>query len=230
MENKCAALERWSGNPPTTAAEEAWLRDQIELVRSLLADEEPSYAAVAPAGAPIVFLDMDDVVCLSNPCGGRDARDAIMGTYVNPERLYRELFHAAAVAVLHQMHVLLDGHVRYVISSTWRELLTRAQLRHVLREAGMGFVADSMEDLARWATPVLARPNRRREIGLWLERHHRGEPFVVIDDVWSGASLLSGHADPVRIVLCKQAVGLLPRHLSELVPALRTPKGDLESW
>jgi len=214
---------------PISPDEEAWLAAQLELVRSLAADEEPPDAPLAPAGAPIVFLDLDDVVCLCDPVGGLDALDCVMAKRVDVQLVYRHLFHPPAIAVLREMHVQMGGQLRYVISSTWREHFTRAQLRHVMRQAGLKFVADGMEDRARWATPRFLQPHRHREVSAWLGAHHAGEPFVVIDDEWSGPSLVGLPAYPLRVVLCEQSVGLQSKHLDGLLNALRTPPGQYET-
>lgn len=207
---------------PLSPEEEAWLTAQVELVRSLAADEEPPDAPVAPAGAPIVFLDLDDVVCICDPVGGLDALDCVTAKRVGVDLVYRHLFHPPAVAVLREMHDLMGGRLRYVISSTWRKHFTRAQLRHVMRQASLEFVANCMEDSTRWATPRFQEPDRYREVTAWLAEHHAGEPFVVIDDEWSGSSLSGSPAYPLRVVLCEEGVGLEAKHLANLLRALRT--------
>ena len=215
---------------PITDEEEAWLQERVNLLNRLAADEEPEDAPVAPAGAAILFLDLDDVMCLAAPFGGHDAFDALTGKRLDVERVYRTLFHAPAVKALRKVHERLGGRLRYVISSTWRTIFNRAQLRHVLREAGLGFVADGLEDRARWATPVLDEHDRHAEIGVWLARYHAGEPFAVIDDSRSGATLDAALADPDRIVICTPEVGLEMQHVAQLARALTTPKTNNEWW
>jgi len=215
---------------PISSEEEAWLEAQVELVRSLTADEEPPDAPVAPAGAPIVFFVLDDVVCICDPFGGLDALDCVTAKRVDVQLVYRPLFHTTAVATLREMHAQMGGQLRYVISSTWREFFSRAQLRYVLRQAGLDFVADCMEDRARWSTPRFLQPDRYREVSTWLAKHHAGEPYVVIDDEWSGPSLGGSPAYPLRVILCKESVGLEAKHLDNLLRALLTPPGPYERW
>lgn len=208
---------------PISAEEEAWLIAQVDLVNRLAADEEPADAPVAPSGAPVVFLDLDDVVCRCDLFGGMDALECVTAKRTDVDYVYRHLFHPPAVEVLRRMHAQMGGRLRYVISSTWRQSFTRAQLRHVLGRAGLPFVADCMEDGPRWATPTFADHDRAREIWAWLGEHHQGEPFVVIDDTWSGASLPDAPAYPSRVVLCDESTCLEAKHLATLVGALRTP-------
>ena len=153
-----------------------------------------------------------------------------MARYLNPECVFQALFHAPAVAALADLHSELGGRLRYVISSSWREHFTRAQLRYVFREAGLGIVADGLEGIDRWATPVLPRPDRHSEVARWLEQYHQREPFAVIDDMWSGSSLWKSRSDPVRVALCEPTIGLQAQHLDKLSSALRTPLGILETW
>ena len=215
---------------PVTPEDEAWFQARLELTRSLAADDDDGPPSSAPPDAGILFLDLDDVVCLACPFGGCDALDAVTAKRLDPERVYERLLHPPAVQVLTQLHTEMQGRIRYVISSTWRQFLTRSQLRHVLAQAGLSTVANCMENRTRWATPVLPEHDRHQEIGAWLALHHRGEPYAIVDDLWSGSSLEGSLAPPWRIVLCEEDVGLQPRHLSVLAHALRTPKGEHEYW
>lgn len=214
---------------PISAEEEAWFVGRVDLLHRLLTDQEPPNAPVAPAGAPIIFLDLDDVVCLSDPFGGHDAFECVTAKRVDVDLVYQNLFHRRAIAVLRDMHDQMGGQLRYVISSSWRELFNRAQLRHVLRRAGLDFVADGMEDSRRWSTPRF-QPDRYHEVASWLGEHHAGEPYVVIDDDWSGATLGGAPAYPLRVILCEEGVGLMATHLDSLLRALRTPPDPCERW
>lgn len=213
-----------------SAEEEEWFTAQVELVRSLAADEEPADAPVAPVGAPICFLDLDDVVCLCNPVGCFDALDCVTAKRLQVDYVYRRLFHPPAVDVLRRMHEQVGGKLRYVISSSWREHFNRAQMRYVLRQAGLVFVADCLEDRTRWSTPRFLQPDRYREVSAWLATHHAGEAYVVIDDEWSGPSLSGSLAYSRRVILCEEGVGLEAEHLDNLLRALRTPPGPYERW
>ena len=198
--------------------------------------------------APVLFLDLDDVLCMSSPCGGFDALAAVRGQHVNAARVYLELFDSSATEALHRVHDEMGAAVRYVISSTWRESFSRVQLEVVFRHAGLGFVADHLQEGEAWRTPPkFGRSRRIDEIAQWLDRHHEGEPFAILDDTHSGASLapalwpsglpasmassdvpVPGHSgtEPPhpfagRVVLCQENVGLTLEHIPFIVAALR---------
>jgi Swiss Army Knife RNA repair-like protein len=176
---------------------------------------------------PIVFLDVDDVLCLNDPYGGSDALDAVEGRHAEPDRVLREIFAAQAKRVLQTVHEQLGGNLRYVISSSWRRAFSREQIERVFTTAGVGFVVASLHE--RWETPRrLWATDRIEEIQSWLRQHHRGEPFVILDDEYSGGSLLGvcddlNHPLAERVVLCPLGIGLTADHLPTILSALRRP-------
>jgi hypothetical protein len=97
----------------------------------------------------------------------------------------------------------------------------------VFRGGGLAFVADALHDELRWCTPAkFGRSRRVDEVAQWLDRHHQGEPFAIIDDTHSGPSLkpaLTHRSHPFagRVVLCREYEGLLDAHVQPLVDALR---------
>lgn len=189
-------------------------------------DDKSEVGVEAPSVTPVLFLDIDDVLCLSDPYGGFDAVDAIRAKHPRPELVFRYLFHLPAVHVLQSVHEELGGRVRYVITSTWRQHLTRSQFAEILQRSGLGFVAANLERKGKWATVVWPDFSRLNEIADWLQRHGKGEPFVVVDDTFSGHALAlerSRGQGPFRgrIVLCDENVGLLPEHVAPIVEALR---------
>ena len=198
--------------------------------------------------APVRFLDLDDVLCLRSPYGGFDAIAAVTGLHFDAARVYLELFDPSATEALHRVHDEMGAAMRYVISSTWRESFSRVQLEIVFRHAGLAFVADHLQEGEGWRTPPkFGRSRRIDEIAQWLERHHKSEPFAVLDDTHSGASLgpalwpvdlpassaspnvpmpaLSGTEPPHpfagRVVLCQENIGLTREHVPFIVEALR---------
>jgi hypothetical protein len=179
------------------------------------------------AGLPIVFLDIDDVLCLNDPYGGSDALDALTGRHANPDSVLREIFAAAPKRVLESIHQEMAGRLRYVISSSWRQAFSREQIERVFRTAGIGFVAVGLHD--EWETPRRLGPaDRIEEIEAWLRHHHQGEPFVVVDDDYSGTTLIGiddqvEHPLAARVVLCPVGVGLTVEHLPIILDALRRP-------
>ena len=195
---------------------------------------------------PVLFLDLDDVLCINSPCGGFDAIAAVNGRHVNPAWVYQRLFEPDAVSAMKQVHDKMNAAIRYVISSTWRESFSRAQLEVVFRRTGLGFVANRLLEGEKWRTPPkFGRSHRIDEIAQWLDRHHQGEPFVILDDTHSGASLMpalhlapmlpsnvpamghsrdgEGHPFAGRVVRCDENVGLTSDHVPFNVAALRRP-------
>lgn len=179
---------------------------------------------------PVLFLDIDDVLCLNKPYGAFAAAAAVRDQHSSPEAVYRELFAPAAVLALRRLHDEMMQGLRYVISSTWRESFTRHELVTVFRRAGLDFVAENLALEDQWRTlPKLRRSQRIDEIAQWLDEHHEGEPFAIVDDTHSGASLLlatvtSGpqtHPFAGRVVLCKEGVGPTDEHVAPLLGALR---------
>lgn len=200
-------------------------------MRALMSESSRAVPPQQSAASPLVFLDIDDVLCLSSPYGGFDAIAAVNDRHVNAAAVYRELFAAGALKALKRVHDEMDARIRYVISSTWRESFSREQLEVVFRQSGLGFVADGLFEGAAWRTPVKFRLHQRvDEIAQWLAQHHRGEPFVIVDDTHSGASLhralkaragVKLHPFAGRVVLCQEYVGLTDAHVPTIVDALR---------
>ena len=178
-------------------------------------------------GLPIVFLDIDDVLCLNDPYGGSDALEAVKGRHADPDTVLREIFAAEPKRVLESVHEQMGGRLRYVISSSWRQAFSREQIERVFRSAHIGFVAAGLHE--QWETPSSLRVmGRIEEIESWLRRHHQGEPLVVIDDDYSCTTLAgidegSMHPLSERVVLCTVGVGLAAEHLPIIVDALRRP-------
>lgn len=182
-------------------------------------------AALAPP--PLILFDIDDVLCLDSPCGSFDAVAAVRGRHVNPAAVYGQLFASGAVRALRLVHDATAGTPRWVITSTWRELLSREELCAIFDHSGLGFVADRLHEGEQWCTPPkFGRSRRVDEIAEWLDRYHQGEPFAIIDDTLSGASLVSAlesaaHPFAGRVVLCQENVGLTADHVRPIVQALR---------
>ena len=51
-------------------------------------------ATAEDEGLPIVFLDIDDVLCPNNPYGGSDVLEAVKGRHADPDTVLREIFAA----------------------------------------------------------------------------------------------------------------------------------------
>jgi hypothetical protein len=83
-------------------------------------------ATAEDEGLPIVFLDIDDVLCLNKPYSGSDALEAVKGRHADPDTVLREIFAAEPKRVLASVHKEMGGQLRYVISSSWRQVFSRA--------------------------------------------------------------------------------------------------------
>lgn len=212
-------------DPPSVASPESTLARLHLLAEDRLDDR----LAVAP-DAPLVFLDIDEVICLSELYGGSDAIDAVKGRHSHPDDVYNSLLHRPALRVLHDLHEAMDGQLRYVMTSTWRKHLNRSQMVEILMRSGLAIIAECIERKERWSTVDWPHRTRLNEIAEWMQRNWAGEPFVVIDDEVSGQVLAAARDAPEgpfrrRIVLCREGVGLLPEHLPLLLQALRTEPG-----
>lgn len=181
---------------------------------------------IAAREVPVLFLDIDDVICLNTVCGGRDAARFVDGAQI-PE-LAESLFDAGCVAVLNAAHDQMGGRVRYVISSTWRLHVEREDVIKLFSHCGLGFVADSMEQ--DWRTVSLEDGSRVDEIAEWLRRNEEfNTPFVAVDDTCSGHNIqmaadLNDHGFEGRAVICVEWRGLQPEHVEPIVAALRRPR------
>lgn len=212
------------GDPDLTPEQVEWFESQVANLQRLNDDEGETGVEPAESG-PVLFLDLDDVLCLSDPFGGWDAFEAVQAKRIDADLVFEHLFHGPAVDVLRAVHERVGG-LRYVVTSTWRNLFNRSQFAEVLRRSGLDFVAASLERKGRWATVHWPERTRLNEIAEWLRGHGRGEAFAVIDDTYSGRSLMKASNSvrgPFRgrIVLCDEKVGLLPEHVEPLVSALR---------
>jgi hypothetical protein len=165
---------------------------------------------------PIIFLDFDDVIALNTVYGGYD----VVSPGAKPADLYIKLFNPTAVAVL--LHLVKLHNPRVVITTSWLRFLERDGMEQLLRKTAMVAVADSLHDA--WEAPPMREMTRLEQIDVWLALHHKGEPYVVLDDVLSGTGLLrSSHDRTKRVVFCEEGVGLNEGHLAQINAALTTP-------
>src|SRR5471030_110484 len=165
---------------------------------------------VAQKPRPVVFLDIDDVLCVHRALNTRQVLAALAGDEtVDAAAVWQQIFHPAARENLR----LLDeefGPV-YVISSSWTMHLDQQQLRDAFHLAGIGFVADNLHQA--WATQRDDEDSYRLvEIEAWLDTHLMSSPFkpsapfLIIDDVVSGQSLLGSHLEN-QAVFCDAWTG-----------------------
>jgi HAD domain in Swiss Army Knife RNA repair proteins len=159
----------------------------------------------------LLFLDIDDVLCLSHPYGGYDVLAP-----EPPDDLYERLFSAQAVAALLSVMETHDPVV--VISSSWSRVMDRGRIAGVFERTGLVQVVQRLHPA--WRVPPRSLATRYEVIAAWLAEHHRGEHFVVLDDLWSGSGLADSDWDRQgQVVLCEPGVGLTAQHLEIVATA-----------
>lgn len=164
----------------------------------------------------IVFLDLDDVICLNQPYGGYDVRRSASAC---PEDLWTKLFDAGCKDVLLQS--IAEFNPRIVLTTSWLRFFERDGFVALLGNSGLTAVAEALHE--KWECPQVAGTTRLQAIQAWLNQHHNGEAFVVIDDTLSGTGLKGSALDRAgRVVLCKVDSGLQPAHLLRIRKALST--------
>lgn len=161
---------------------------------------------------PIVFLDIDDVLCVHRTMNTREVLAALEGDEtVDTAAVWQQIFHPAAAEYLRQLHFEFEP--EYVISSSWTLHLTKAQLCAAFEFTGLAFVAENLHE--QWCTPRDDESYRLVEIDAWLETHTSTSPaaFLIIDDHVSGQSLVGSHLED-RAVLCEAWKGFMFKELA----------------
>ena len=161
---------------------------------------------------PLVFLDIDDVLCVHRTLNTRDVLAVLAGDdTVAASTVWQHIFHRHAVENLRQLND--EFQPWYVISSSWTLHLTREQLCATFVATGLGFVSENLHE--HWCTPRDDDSYRLVEIDAWLDTHAwRGPrllaqaPFVIIDDELSGQSLVGSHLEG-QTVFCDALGGFL---------------------
>ena len=161
---------------------------------------------------PVVFLDIDDVLCVSRTLNTRQVLEALSHQpTAAEEQIWQQIFHSMAMENLRQLDHEFDPW--YVISSSWTLHLTKQQLCAAFTATGLNFVPENLHP--HWCTPRHEGSNRLNEIDAWLDAHHwRGWrlraplPFVIIDDVLSGQSLFGTDLQK-QAVFCDVDTGFL---------------------
>lgn len=167
---------------------------------------------------PLLLLDVDDVLCLQRPFGGKDVEQALRYPQHAPSDLYEKLFAPESVEVLNGL--MKEFAPQVVLTTTWLRLLDRSHFIHVFTQCRLEMVARSLHQ--HWAAQQDVGMSRLDAVTGWLRQHHRGEPVVVIDDEESGASLIGAPIDKSgRVVLCKAGEGLRRSHIEPARRALQ---------
>lgn len=147
----------------------------------------------------LLFLDMDEVLCLNNPYGGHALKN-------QPPGIWDLLFHRPAVEVLNL--VMKEHGPQVIITSSWLSFLEHAAFDKVFRKTGLSAVADNLH--AAWEAPQNAGETRCAAIDRWFQEYGwPGQPYVILDDMQSGTGLKGSYHDSRgRVVFCEEGVGL----------------------
>ncbi|WP_431101519.1 HAD domain-containing protein [Roseateles noduli] len=172
--------------------------------------------------APLLFLDIDDVLCVSHHHGGREAARALgarreAGAEPFP---WETMFEEEARLTLDLL--MQRARPRIIVTSTWLGLFNRAAMAEVFRLTGLASVADAMHE--QWDAPQNRFETRLAAIERWLSTNHCGESFAVLDDFVSGTGLTGSSLEREgRVVLCEVGRGLHLWLLPALEAALKLP-------
>ncbi|MDM0054028.1 HAD domain-containing protein [Variovorax sp. J22R115] len=162
---------------------------------------------------PIIFLDVDDVICINAPYGGYDV--------VAPDRpadLWEKLFHPAAVDTL--LTILSEHRPHVVLTTSWLRMMDREGFEVLFRRTGLDELSRALHPKA-WEAPQARGETRLEAIEKWLAANRKDEPFVILDDPLSGTGLIdSSLFNNGRVVLCELSVGLTADHLAIVRRAL----------
>lgn len=170
-------------------------------------------------GRPLLFLDLDDVVCVG-PYGGYHVP---LPKAAQPADLWERLWHPPAVAVL--LTVIRDRQPEVILTSSWLRLMERDGFQVLFRRTGLGAVAESLH--AAWEAPQDRGLTRRQAIEKWLHANYVGQSLVVLDDELSGTGLRGSALDRAGcVVLCEAGVGLHVGHLPAIGRALAPCKSS----
>lgn len=169
---------------------------------------------------PILFLDMDDVLVISQTFTSYQVITTFKSADLDdsPE-LWSGLIFPQARDNLAALHKEFFPH--YIVSSSWSNYLTRLQMEAVFRRTGLEFVADNMHE--QWTTPKSNEWTRLDEIENWISQHgYPAQPMLVIDDLESGRSLRKSslHLRGL-VVLCDAWTGLVADKLLDAQKRLR---------
>lgn len=178
---------------------------------------------------PILFLDVDDVLAPGQPVCKHSVWELIephkqktLEVDLLLTGVFSEDARLASSAICSAV-----PHLQVIISSSWRHTYSRDEMVDLFNRGGLKDLAAHIQWGHRWCTTTNLRyGSRADEIRDWLSRFHNGEPYAVLDDHVSGASLVELCTQEPwtdRIVLCSKGVGLQAEHAAIVVDALKRP-------
>ena len=173
-------------------------------------------ASVQQGRGHLLFLDMDDVLCINSPYGGYDVMLAANGNA--PTDLWERLFSPVAVQTL--LTVMEEFSPRVVLTTSWIRFFDREAFETIFHRTGLREVAQALHE--KWDAEQQHGQSRADAIERWLAAHHTGESFAILDDDVSGTGLMeSRFQKSSQVIFCQVGVGLVPTQLEDIRKALR---------
>lgn len=168
---------------------------------------------------PVVFLDLDDVLCVSKEYNSFQVMMCFRENQLDWPELWAGLVDPHAARNLRLLHD--DFEPQYVVSSSWSTYLDQTQMGEVFARTQLHFVQQNLHD--QWTTPRASSWSRREEIEAWLEKFHTpSQPFLVLDDMESGWTLAqSPLMSQGHVVLCEAYQGFTVEALQKAGQLLR---------
>lgn len=149
---------------------------------------------------PLLFLDFDDVICLSEPYGGYDVFQSD-----RPADLWERFRAQETLVILRE--VVEKFNPQIVITTSWLRLMEREGFDKLFALTGLDWLANRLHEA--WEAPQLHGMTRADAIEKWLAARYRGEPLVVLDDDYSGTGLRKSKLYRAgRVVMCEVKRGL----------------------
>jgi len=181
--------------------------------------EKPRLPDAAEQQRAVVFLDIDDVLCVHRTLNTRQVLAVLAGDEtVDADTVWQQIFHAPARYNLLTLHE--EFQPLYVVSSSWTLHLNREQLCETFRRTELEFVAENLHE--SWSTPRGDDSYRLVEIEAWLDTHAllTPVPYLILDDELSGQSLVGSHLED-SAVLCGAGAGFMYPNLVQAQKILR---------
>jgi hypothetical protein len=185
-------------------------------------------ATAEDEGLPIVFLDIDDVLCLNNPYGGSDALEAVKGRHADPDTVLREIFAAEPKRVLESVHKEMaraarDGSVprpaAVCVMSPWIDLALTSDSIGARAKHDPLLTRDALEDARRLylgqanAKDPRASPLYGDLTDLPPVLLHVGADEILLDDARRYAHLLANSGPAAELHVWEGMVHVFPANL-----------------
>lgn len=172
------------------------------------------YRGIRSQGRPLLFLDLDDVLCLNDPYGGNHLR---LPTSEQPTDLWDRIWHPPSMQVLRTVFEEFAPHL--IMTTSWLRFMERDGFVSLFKRTGLPVLGQSFHHA--WEAPQGYGTTRLEAIDAWLAVHYEGQPLVILDDVQSGSGLRGSRLEKAGcVVLCDSGVGLSGEHLRCIRSAL----------